>query len=369
MLQISIFRLWAVSVLMIAGWLAAPAQADGIGADCVRQGGATGDLVYQYVPSAAVSLPNNAPRWEPVGPWMFSNDAVAWRCTPLDVLASGTTLRLSVQGYSPYIKDGVITVDGDAYGIYRTRNAPLGYIARWRFSANGQVSDWQPLTARPAAYQTPATAFDIPYNGGQPFNLGVDVAIRLVKITSTLVPGAVAVFDPMYVRHYQKIGDGRTSEGSGTYRIAQVRSSTVNVVAGGTCTTPNQDVRLMTDVSTSFSGVGSVAGTQPFTLSFNNCPAGMNRIGYRFTPTTTVLDAANGVVALDGSATATGVGIQLADGQGQPVEFGTLYWLQDYNSLQVQSYRVPMQASLYQTEPAVSGGSVSSAITFTMDYR
>lgn len=358
------------SALVIACLFLEAARADGIGADCVRQGGAAGDLVYQYVPPTAISLPNNVPRWEPLGPWMFSNDAMAWRCTPLDVLATGTTLRLSVQGYSPYTREGSITVDGDAYSIYRTYNASLGYIARWRFSANGQVSDWQPLTIRPAAYQTPATAFDIPHNGGQPFNLGVDVAIRLVKISSsTLMPGAVAVFDPMYVRHYQRMGDGRTFQGSGTYRIVQVRASTVSVVAGGTCTTPDQDVKLMADVSTSFSGVGSVAGTQPFTLSFNNCPAGMSRIGYRFTPTTAVLDAANGVVALDGTATATGVGIQLADGQGQPVEFGTLYWLQDYNSLQVQSYRVPMQASLYQTEPTVSGGSVSSAITFTMDYR
>lgn len=362
-------RAWWALVLMAGCLLAGAARADGVGADCVRQGGVSGNLVYQYFPNTAVLLPNNTPVGDAIGPWIFSADSAAWRCTPLDLLASGVTLRLSVQGYPPYIRDGFLTVDGDTYGVYQTNNATVGYIARWRFSANGEVSDWYPLTVSPGINQTPSGSFNIPYNNGKPFNLGVDVAIRLVKRTSSLAPGPVTIVDPMYVRHYQQTSDGDSSVGSNTYRIAQVKPSTVYIVAGGTCTTPNKDVELVTVPASSFTGIGSIAATKPFSLLLANCPTRMNSIGYSFAPTTAVLDAANGVVALDATSTARGVGIQLTDSASRPIEFGTVYILEEYNWVSARDYHVDLEASLYQTEATVSGGSVSSAITFTMDYR
>lgn len=360
--------LW-VWMLVLGCLLVGAARADGVGADCVRQGSVSGNLVYQYFPNATILLPNSTPVGNAIGPWIISNHALAWRCTPRELLASGIRLQLSVQGYPPYVRDGFITVDGGTYGVYQTNNATLGYIARWRFSANGEVSDWYPLTVAPGNYQTPPNWFDISYNGGASFNLGVDVAIRFVKRTSSLVPGAVTIVDPMYMRHYQQTSDGNTSAGTNTYRIAQVRSSTMYVVAGGTCTTPNKDVELVTVPASSFTGIGSTAATQPFSLLLANCPSRMNSIGYSFAPTTAVLDEANGVVALDDTSTARGVGIQLTDSNNRPIKFGTVYILEEYNWVSARDYHVELEASLYQTETHMSGGSVSSAVTFTMDYR
>jgi len=363
------FRSLWILVSTVACLLAGNVRADGVGADCVRQGGMSGNLVYQYFPGTAVLLPNTTPVGGVFGPWITSSDSAAWRCTPLASMASGNTLSLSVQGYPPYVREGNVVVDGDTYAVYQTNDATLAYIARWRFSARGQMSDWQPLTIHPGGQQDHPESFSIPYNGGQSFNLGVDVQIRFVKRTGSLSPGVVTIVDPMYVRHSQRLSSGLTSVGSGTYRIAQLKPSTVNIVAGGTCTTPDVHVELPPVPASTFSGLGTIASTTPFSLNFRNCPAGLNRLGYSFAPTTSVLNAANAVVALDGTSTASGVGIQLANGQGVPINFGTIYTLSNYNPNQIRNYSVPLEASLFQTDPTVSGGSVSSAVTFTLDYR
>src|SRR5690606_16932028 len=118
-----------------------------------------------------------------------------------------------------------------------------------------------------------------------------------------------------------------------------------------------------------FRGIGSTAATTPFSLAFNQCPAGYQSIGYSFAPTTQVLDAARGVVALAASSTATGVGLQLAQRDGTPVSFGRIYPLSDYDPQRVGNYAVPLQASLIQMSPTVTSGTVRSAVTFTLDYK
>ena len=122
-----------------------------------------------------------------------------------------------------------------------------------------------------------------------------------------------------------------------------------------------------------FSGTGSVAALTPFNLLFNDCPAGMNSISYRFNATTSILNAAKGVVALDPTATAKGVGIQLLTANSTPIVFspatGSTYKLDSYNPSIRGSYTVPLLAGIYQVSSQVTAGSIKGAVTFTLDYR
>lgn len=360
--------LWQGALAGLMALLACGARADGLWANCVRDASATGHIYYQYVDPATIFVPRDNQAGEVMGPWLTAANPAAWRCTPLQALREAGSVQFTVQGYPPYVRDGVMDVDGQTYGVYQTNNLRVAYIARWRFIVNGQVSDWQPLTINTAGQQTPAASFPITYNDGQPFTVGADVQIRFVRRLNEPLPAAVTIFDPMYLRHMQT--DGATiSVGAGTYRIAQVRPNTVTLVSGGTCTTPSVSVTLPTVPRNVFKGIGSIAATTPFNLSFNHCPAGYRSIGYSFAPTTQVLDASRGVVALAASSTAAGVGIQLARGDGTPVAFGTVYPLADYDPRRIGSYVVPLQASLYQVSPTVTSGTVRSAVTFTLDYK
>jgi len=358
---------WGLAMLALCAGADA-ARADGTWANCVRDASSSGHIYYQYFDPATVFVPRDTAVGDAMGPWLTAANPAAWRCTPQPALQAAGSIQLSVQGYPPYTREGAIEVDGQSYGVYRSNDATLSYIARWRFTVNGEASDWHPLTIAGGGQQTPSTSFAVAYGDGQPFMVGADVQIRLVRRLNSTLPSAVTIVDPMYLRHLQTDG-AAISVGSNTYRIAQLRSNTVYLIAGGTCTTPNVNVTFPTVSSHAFRGVGGTAATTPFKLAFNNCPAGFRSIGYSFAPTTSVLDAARGVVALAASSTATGVGVQLAREDGSPVAFGTVYPLTDYDPGRVGSYVVPMQASLYQTDATVTPGSVRSAVTFTLDYK
>jgi len=356
---------WALATLALS---ACAAHADGYWADCVRDASSSGHIYYQYFGSATIFVNRDSQVGDPIGPWLTAPNPTAWRCTPLPLLQSAGTAQLTVQGYPPYAREGTVNVDGQTYALYRTNDPTLSYVARWRFTVKGQASDWQPLTISTGGQQTPPVSFPISYDNGQPFAVGADVQIRLYRRQSAVLPAMVTIFDPMYLRHLQTDGN-LTSVGGLTYRIAQVLPNTVALVSGGTCTTPDVNVVFPPVALSAFSGIGSTTATRPFNLAFNNCPAGYQSIGYSFAPTTSVLNAAQGVVALASSSTATGIGIQLAKGDGTPVTFGTVYPLAGYDPTRAGSYTVPMQASLYQTEPTVSPGTVRSSVTFTLDYK
>ncbi|WP_322061195.1 fimbrial protein [Paraburkholderia sp. J63] len=90
-----------------------------------------------------------------------------------------------------------------------------------------------------------------------------------------------------------------------------------------------------------------------FTIDLNDCPAGLGQYGlaiqYEIDANTTILDSTNAVVALDGTSSATGVGIQLLDGNGNPFPLGQVVALNGYNPATGGSHTVPLRARYYQT--------------------
>lgn len=347
--------------------LAMNARAEGTWDNCVRGGSSA----YQYFPATNITLGRDAEVGEPVGPWISASEAQAWTCTRR-ASYGGTAVQVAIQGFPPYNLLGSLSEDGVTYGYYAAGNAsnpPLGYIVRWRAKINGVDTDWTPLTITTSGQQTPASTVTVAVAAGATYIISVETQIRFVKRTAALVAGyRLVVLDPIYVRFLQQVAGG-TFVGGGTYRISQMRAGAATFEGGGTCTTPDVDVKLPDTPAGEFSGVGTVIGLTPFDLSFRNCPPNLASIDYSFAPTTSVLDAANGVVGLNGTSNASGVGIQLLTQSGQPVQFGTLYPLSSYDPSQTSSYNVGLQVGYYQTDAEVTAGHAETAVTFTMSYK
>jgi major type 1 subunit fimbrin (pilin) len=96
----------------------------------------------------------------------------------------------------------------------------------------------------------------------------------------------------------------------------------------------------------------------------------MTGIEYRIDPVTTVLDSAQSVVALDGSSSASGTGVQLLDSTGtHAFPLGQSVRFNDYNPATGGSYGIPLQARYYQTGASIGVGTANTSMTFTMTYE
>lgn len=357
-----------LSVLLFLPALTHPARADGIWDNCMRSAG-PGDY-YQYFSATTVYLGRDAAVGDVVGPWIPAARSPAWTCTRRPTYG-GTAVQVSAQGYPPYTRLGTLSHDGETYGYYRLGDTSpaLAYIARWRAIVDGQPTDWTPLTVAPGVQQDPNSYATVTRAAGETYSIAVETQIRFVKRTNALVAGYTQnIVDPIYVRHYQQVG-GTTFAGGGTYRISQMARKTASFEGGGTCTTPDVDVQLKETPVNQFPGAGSTVSATPFDIAFNHCPPGLASISYSFAATTSVLDATAGVVALDSASTARGIGIQLLTDAGSAVQFGAPYALSAYDPRSTASYTVPMQAAYYQTANQVTAGSVSTAVTFTVNYK
>lgn len=337
-------------------------KADGTWVNCNRTNG-----YYQYFDTTKIEVGKDAQVGDLLGTWITSSNPAAWACTPVSRYLSATP-QMSVQGYPPYSIWQTKSVDGRSYSVYNTAvKTGLGYIARWRYTIKGTTSDWQPLTVAPGVYQDANSTVTVPNSDGA-YNIGIDVQIRFVKTSTALTSGTTSIFDPMYLRHKQ-VSDGSSFNGAGSYMIAEFLAGGMIISTGGTCTTPNVSETLPDVSRSSLTHVGATGGQKYFDLKFQQCTAGLGSVSYSFAPTTTVVDATQGVVAPN-SGSATGVGVQYMINDTTPVTFGSSYLLSTYDpTVDNGNYTVSMSALLYQTAAAVTPGTVTSSITFTTSYK
>jgi type 1 fimbria pilin len=127
-------------------------------------------------------------------------------------------------------------------------------------------------------------------------------------------------------------------------------------------------------------------------ISLNNCPAFFgafrgaitdnngvaerstpNQISYRVDPVTSVVNPAQGVMALqpDGvNPTAQGIGIQLVDAGDNPVSYGNMRASGlALNQVDGSSYTISLKARYYQTEATTAAGQANGAATVTLIYN
>lgn len=174
------------------------------------------------------------------------------------------------------------------------------------------------------------------------------------------------VFNGTYITGY---GNDSDSLGStmGYFNI----SGTVKFIAAS-CTTPNITVNLGKHTAADFSIVGSGSAPVPFNFEINDCDPGLNSVSYTFKPASGVTLQGSGnnqYLTLDGSSTASGVGVQMLYEDGiTAVPFNSKTAFLGYNTTTGGSYTIPMKARYVRTG-AISAGTANSAAEFVMAYE
>ncbi len=141
------------------------------------------------------------------------------------------------------------------------------------------------------------------------------------------------------------------------------------VLNAASCQTPSVPVAMGDDYQLwEFRDAGSTPRTIRFNIGLNQCQTGIKKVTYSLKATTPVIDAANGVVALNAGSTATGIGLQLMNEAGQPVAFGRDYTFNGFTTTG-KDFKIPLSAAYYRLPTGdLKAGSANTEVTFIVNY-
>ncbi|WLH33118.1 fimbrial protein [Pseudomonas sp. FP2196] len=140
-------------------------------------------------------------------------------------------------------------------------------------------------------------------------------------------------------------------------------------IVGGACITPDVDVDMGHTTKTSqFKKVGDHSDPVDFIIQLRDCPNFLNTVKYSIKANTQVIDKTNGIVSLDSTSSARGIGLQVKRDNDQPLVFGTEYTFSEYNRAG-GNFVIPFSAAYTQVSPSIEAGAANSSLTFTMSYQ
>ncbi|CAI1658608.1 P pilus assembly protein, pilin FimA [Serratia fonticola] len=225
--------------------------------------------------------------------------------------------------------------------------------------------------------------------------------VSLIK-TGPLIPGNYTIEATSFPTASDDILNSRFSSPiSGLpLRLNHVTFQGNLTVLTQTCTTPDVAVTVGSyEIHDYFTSINSTTPWVDASIALTNCPtfygfynqsnpakminfntgsstvtaSTNNSIGVRLTPTTDVLDAVNGIMAIDSTiaGAATGVGIQL--GWGDSSQTPTLFNLATEQSMTLPkdgspSIRIPLAVRYIQTAVNPTPGRANGKVVFTVNY-
>lgn len=128
--------------------------------------------------------------------------------------------------------------------------------------------------------------------------------------------------------------------------------------------TTSLNVTLPTVSAGAFSGKDSTTGATPFTIAAN-CPSGSTAtLSITFAASSGIPAGYNNVLNSTGSA--TGLGVELRDGNGNTVVFGNTT---SAGAAPSGALSLPYTARYHAISSAVTAGSVAATATFTLSYQ
>lgn len=264
--------------------------------------------------------------------------------------------------------DGTITVGGKSYGYVNSGVSGIGLIMQINM---GWYSGFQGSTTPgwyPNGY-TPLTKSSWSATAGAGFASRTDGAIGQRMQFAFVKTGPISAGSTTISGVVAQAGINTYPSATPLYPEDIIISGGASFVIGA-CTTPDKIVPLGNHKTTEFGAVGT--GTTPvaFSIDLIDCPAGLNSIQYRIDPTTTVVNSAQSVVALDSSSTATGVGVQLLASNGTtPFKLSTNQTFSAYDKINGGTFTIPLMARYYKTTATLTAGTANSSMTFTMTYQ
>ena len=204
----------------------------------------------------------------------------------------------------------------------------------------------------PSAY---LTAYPLNNQSVSQSTFSVTSGLVLVK-TGPIMPGSVLTAG--------KLADWRWDDSSGntlypeTFKLGNSVTFTTP-----SCTLVANPINVILPAATmsAFTGIGATTGKTPFQIQLT-CPAGT--AVSQITMHTSTPDSHTGVVAPAGAGYATGIGVQILDGNSNPVTFETQSAVTP-----AATASIPYYAQYFQTAPAVSGGLVKATVTFDLFYQ
>lgn len=171
------------------------------------------------------------------------------------------------------------------------------------------------------------------------------------------------------------------------------------VVQQPTCTTPDYTYDLLTVGLSSFTGERQNTPWMDTPIKLTNCPTfyGNNSNGSRtftninglnpeelgtrqpvvlsvsLSPNAGVIDSKNGIIGLDSSSTATGVGIQIgystSGSEYTPHNLASTVSMNTTTGINTPVYTFPFGARMVRTTGDLAPGRVSSSMTYTVTYK
>lgn len=301
-----------------------------------------------------------------------------WDNTPINFSCTAGTFNV-VQSYATVPAYGQASISGPFGGgvVYNTHIPGIGVYA-WINSAA------VPITGGPLVFATPGnqTLMGGP-SGSNSMSAFTSFDISFIKTAATVGTGTLTAADLPTLR-FALVGS------TSTVYETQVTSGSINVIAR-TCTTPPVDVDLDTHYTTELKGVDSTTAWVNVPIVLKDCPAfygsansrynqaksppiyenvttATNAIFYNVTPTTSVVLANQGVMALQ-SGGAAGIGIQMGDGKGNPLSYSKVYPSGlTLTTVDGASYTINLQARYYQTSATPTPGQANGAATVTLIY-
>jgi type 1 fimbria pilin len=142
-------------------------------------------------------------------------------------------------------------------------------------------------------------------------------------------------------------------------------SGAINIIQPCVIAVDPTTVTLPTVATSAFAGAGSTRGTTPFQINLTNCPTG-NQLSITLNTSNPQPGTTSVVQNTAATSPATGVGVQLLDGTGNPITFGSAI---PEGSIPGATVNLPFAARYYQTNAAVTAGTVTAVATYTLTYQ
>ncbi|MBD8874257.1 fimbrial protein [Rhodanobacter sp. DHB23] len=149
----------------------------------------------------------------------------------------------------------------------------------------------------------------------------------------------------------------------GYFATLALGSTTVKSAACSVAVDPTV-VTLPAVLASAFTGTGATAGQTPFNVQLS-CQTGASlsitlATANQQTGTTSV------IAPTAGNGYAGNVGVQLLDGKGNPITFGTAI---SEGATSSGTMNLPFNARYYQTAPGATAGLVTATATYTLTYQ
>lgn len=214
---------------------------------------------------------------------------------------------------------------------------------------------------------------------GLSYRLWVEPLSRYETSVRTMDPGNYGIPAGIYRLEIVKSGElaAKTNIQAGylgklmSDEVDLTRFDLINpiVLNAASCQTPSVPVAMGDDYRLmDFDLPGATPRVIKFNIALNNCQTGINKVTYSLKATTRVIDAQKGIVALNDSSTAKGIGLQLLNDTGQPLALDTTYPFTAFNTTG-KSFTIPLSAAHYRlAEGVTQPGSANTEVTFIVSY-